>query len=236
MATCLVAAGLPPCYWEMALNCCTLLHNTGKVNGQSSWELTFGEEFQGKRIPFGALVNFKPTSSRKLSTKFGPDTVTGVFAGYSTTSGENWRREYLAWPLVGFKDVDLSVDCPMVPRHLREPIFAERFLCLLTKLHFRSSTSVKGSTLRLKTLRTLPLRRRVPRVLRWLRYISKGYVHYSEGTAGNGNINVDDDADDGGYNVKLDKLGVDDTKSGLVGSGKFPHQTFWGYLQRLGSE
>ena len=67
-----------------------------------------------------------------------------------------------------------------------------------------------------------------------LRYIiSKGYVHYSEGTAGNGNIHVDDDD---GYNVKLDKLGVDDTKSGLVGPGKFPHQTFWGYLQRLGSE
>ena len=89
VATCLVAAGLPPCYWEFALRCYTLLHNTEKVNGQSPRELTFGEEFQGKRIPFGALVNFKPTSSRKLSTKFGPDAVTGVFAGYITTSGEN---------------------------------------------------------------------------------------------------------------------------------------------------
>ena len=36
-----------------------------------------------------------------------------------------------------------------------------------------------------------------------LRYISEGHAHYSEGTAGDSNIYVDDD----GYNVKLDKLG-----------------------------
>ena len=86
------------------------------------------EEFEGKRIPFGALINFKSTSSRKLSTKFGPDAVAGVFAGYVTTSGEGWRREYLARPLVDFKDVDLSIDCEMVPRHLREPMVVERIL------------------------------------------------------------------------------------------------------------
>ena len=36
-----------------------------------------------------------------------------------------------------------------------------------------------------------------------LHYVSEGYLHYAEGTAGDGNIYVDDD----GYNVKLDKLG-----------------------------
>ena len=36
-----------------------------------------------------------------------------------------------------------------------------------------------------------------------LHYVSEGYLHYSEGTAGDGNIFVDDD----GCNVKLDKLG-----------------------------
>ena len=151
VATCLVAAGLPPCYWEFALRCYTLLHNTEKVNGQTPWELTFGEEFQGKRIPFGALVNFKPTSSRKLSTKFGPDAVTGVFAGYITTSGENWRREYLAWPLTDFKDADLSIDCEMVPRQLREPIVAERISLVADKITFplkneyeRVNTTLEG--------------------------------------------------------------------------------------------
>ena len=34
VATCLIAAGLPPCYWELALRCHVLLRNTEKVNGQ----------------------------------------------------------------------------------------------------------------------------------------------------------------------------------------------------------
>ena len=37
----------------------------------------------------------------------------------------------------------------------------------------------------------------------WWNRVSEGYAHYSEGTAGDGNIYVDDD----GCNVKLEKLG-----------------------------
>ena len=137
VATCLVAAGLPPCCWELVLNCYTLLHNTEKVNCQSPGELTFGEEFQGKRIPFGALVNFKPTSSRKLSTKFGLDAVTGVSAGYVTTSGENWRREFLAWPLVDFKDSRMWT-CGWIAiwyhGTLGNPLLPRGFHLLLTRL------------------------------------------------------------------------------------------------------
>ena len=71
-------------------------------------------------------MNFKPTSSSKLSTKFGPDAVMGVFAGYVTTSGEGWRRGYLAWPLADFKDVNLSClnpnPTPIMLRHLRASV------------------------------------------------------------------------------------------------------------------
>ena len=176
------------------------------------WELTFGEEFQGKRIPFGALVNFKPTSSRKLSTKFGPDAVTGVFAGYVTKSGEGWRREYLAWPLVDFKDVDLSIDCGMVPRHLREPIMAERVSLVADKITFPLKKEYERVNTTLEGIREVASLRDGPHDLEMvdvdspkpkLRYISERCLHYSEGTAGDGNIYVDDD----GYNVKLDKLG-----------------------------
>ncbi|CAE7448301.1 unnamed protein product, partial [Symbiodinium pilosum] len=63
------------------------------------------EEFEkaanSMEIPFdNSVPNRKQTNAiveRKLSTKFGPDAVTGVFAGYVTTAGESWRREYLAW-------------------------------------------------------------------------------------------------------------------------------------------
>ena len=61
VATCLVAAGLPPCYWEFALQCYTLLHNTEKVNGQSPWELTFGgREFCNRRPDSSLAASGQP--------------------------------------------------------------------------------------------------------------------------------------------------------------------------------
>ena len=157
-------------------------------------------------------MNFKPTSSRKLSTKFGPDAVTGVFAGYITTSGENWRREYLAWPLADFKDADLSIDCEMVPRQLREPIVAERISLVADKITFPLKNEYERVNTTLEGIKDVASNREGPEVLEMvdvdtpkprLHYVSEGYLHYSEGTAGDGNIYVDDD----GYNVKLDKLG-----------------------------
>ena len=173
----------------MALRCYTLLHNTKKVNGQSPWEFTFGEEFEGERFPFGAFINFKPTSSRKLSTKFGPDAVTGAFAGYVTTSGEGWRRECLAWPLVGFKDVDLSIDCEMVPRHPREPIVAERISLVADKITFPLKNEYERVNATLEGVKDIASSREESEGLEMvdvesanpkLRYISKGYAHYSK--------------------------------------------------------
>ena len=157
-------------------------------------------------------MNFKPTSSRKLSTKFGPDAVTGVFAGYITTSGENWRREYLAWPLADFEDADLSIDCEMVPRQLRDPIVAERISLVADKITFPLKNEYERVNTTLEGIKDVASTREGPEVLEMvdvdtpkprLHYVSEGYLHYSEGTAGDGNIYVDDD----GYNVKLDKLG-----------------------------
>ena len=77
------------------------------------------------------------TSNRLHPANLAPSSdKTLLFAGYVTTSGEGWRREYLAWPLVDFKDVDLSIGCEMVPRHLREPILAERISLVADKITF----------------------------------------------------------------------------------------------------
>ena len=110
-------------------------------------------------------MNFKPTSSRKLSTKFGPDAVTGVFAGYITTSGENWRREYLAWPLADFKDADLSIDCEMVPRQLREPIVAERILLVADKITFPLKNEYERVNTTLEGIKDVASNREGPEVL-----------------------------------------------------------------------
>ena len=62
-----------------------------------------------------------------------------------------------------------------------------------------------------------------------LHYVSEGYLHYSEGAAGDGNIYVDDD----GYNVKLDKLGRR-YGSDPMGLERFLLQDRWGSLLKLG--
>ena len=135
-----------------------------------------------------------------------------MFAGYVTTSGENWRREYLAWPLVDFKDANLSIDCEMVPRQLREPIVAERVSLVADKITFPLKNEYERVNTTLEGIKDIASSREGREVLEIvdvdtpkprLHYVSEGYLRYSEGTAGDGNICVDDD----GHNVKLDKLG-----------------------------
>ena len=128
------------------------------------------------------------------------------------TSGENWRREYLAWPLLDLKDVGLSIDCNMVHRQLREPIVAERISLVADKITFPLKNEHERVNTTLEGIKDIVSSREGPEGLEMvdvdshkpkLRYISEGYAHYSEGAAGDGHIYADDD----GYNVKLDKLG-----------------------------
>ena len=54
----------------------------------SPWELTHGEPFYGKLIPFGAKVYFKPSVTKSDSlSNMEPTSITGVFAGYELMSG-----------------------------------------------------------------------------------------------------------------------------------------------------
>ena len=47
--------------------------NVEEVNGSSAWLRLRGEEFKGEKIPFGALVDFKPSEARgERREKFEP--------------------------------------------------------------------------------------------------------------------------------------------------------------------
>ena len=64
--TCLLEAGIPPCFWMYAIRCVSHLLNIEPNDDEvSSWCKLHGEEFKGKMIPFGALVYFKPSGSRE---------------------------------------------------------------------------------------------------------------------------------------------------------------------------
>ena len=100
----------------------------------------------------------------------------------------------------------------MVPRQLKEPIVAERISLVADKITFPLKNECERVNTTLEGIKDIASTREGPEVLEMvdvdapkprLHHVSEGYLHYSEGTAGDGNIYVDDD----GYNVKLDKLG-----------------------------
>ena len=90
VTTCLLAAGLPPCYWSFALTSTCHLLNVEIVDGESAWYNMHGDHFGGKSIPLGAYVHFKPSFTRDDTDKFAPRSVRGVFAGYELESGMRW--------------------------------------------------------------------------------------------------------------------------------------------------
>ena len=56
VSTCLLAAGLPLCYWPFALTSTCHLLNVEIVDGESAWYNTHGDHFGGKSIRLGAYV------------------------------------------------------------------------------------------------------------------------------------------------------------------------------------
>ena len=92
-STCLLEAGLPPCFWRTAILCvCHLLNVEPNDDELSAWCKLHGSEFAGKLIPYGARVNYKPPKTREAGQlhKFGPDSIPGVFCRVS-----HWSRNAL---------------------------------------------------------------------------------------------------------------------------------------------
>ena len=68
--TCLLEAGLPPCFWNHAVECVShLLNIEGGEDEKSPWFKLHGKEFHGGKIPFGAKVFFMPSSQGRVLQK-----------------------------------------------------------------------------------------------------------------------------------------------------------------------
>ena len=74
--TCLLEAGVPPCFWRYAIRCVSHLLNVEPNHQEvSAWcKLR-------SMIPFGALVYFKPSGARNVEQKykFDPMGIPGFF-------------------------------------------------------------------------------------------------------------------------------------------------------------
>ena len=127
--TCMLEAGIPPCFWKFAIRCVTNLLNV-EPNDQevSAWCKLHGEEFNGKMIPFGALVYFKPSGARYVQQKrkFDPMGIPGVFAGYDLAPGLHWSRMYRVWTLADWSKQNIAYDTSAPIPKLKTPHYTER--------------------------------------------------------------------------------------------------------------
>ena len=126
VSTCLLAAGLPPCYWSFALTSTCHLLNVEIVDGESAWYNLHGDHFSGESIPLGAYVHFKQSPTRDDTHKFAPRSMRGVFAGYELESGMRWSGKMLVWELDKFLDADLTMGSRTVPMSLRKPHIVDK--------------------------------------------------------------------------------------------------------------
>ena len=127
--TCLLEAGITPCFWMYAIRCVSHLLNIEPNDDEvSSWCKLHGEEFKGKMIPFGALVYFKPSDARarEQQHKFDPMGIPGVFAGYSLGPGLHWSRKYRVWALCDWTKQNLAYDAEKPIAKLRTPHYTEK--------------------------------------------------------------------------------------------------------------
>ena len=63
---CIVAIRLGLKWWADSVECCCYLRNVEDLlaDGKTPCERRFGEPFDGPVIPFGAMVEYRPISSR----------------------------------------------------------------------------------------------------------------------------------------------------------------------------
>ena len=105
----LIRAGLPPRFWSFVAPGDCFLKNVDTEHGESAWFHTHGKEFEGLRIPVGAKVVYKPSSTKFHTKKWEPPSSIGVFAGYKIRRGYEWKGEFLVWDLDDFVGADLHM-------------------------------------------------------------------------------------------------------------------------------
>lgn len=76
--TCLLEAGLPPCFWNHAVECVSHWLNVKcGEDGKSPWlKLNGKKEFDGEKVPFGAKLSSQGRVLQKH--KFDPKAILGV--------------------------------------------------------------------------------------------------------------------------------------------------------------
>ena len=118
-------AGLPDCFWPLAMQAFCLYENVSiDKEGTSPWSRRNGSHaFEGRLFPFGALVYYRPDTTKRqyaeLSTNSGSMRV-GVFVGYELKPGHTWHKEYrvIDMEIIRWQDIVPTRAMHIIPRVL----------------------------------------------------------------------------------------------------------------------
>ena len=108
-------------YWKLAARAFCHGRNVSfaAFHGETPWKAKHGEKFQGRLIPFGSKVAFRPPVPK--GAKFAPRNEHGIFAGYYLQPGGRWKGEYLVISfeqlikVTGRIEVKRVRECALVP-------------------------------------------------------------------------------------------------------------------------
>ena len=95
---------------------------TPQKNGLTAYENRFGNAFKAMRIPFGACVDFKPTTPADIENlpAFGEKTRTGIFIGYKLKSGGIFTGDYIVIDTEQLEQAERISD--VHPRRIKEVV------------------------------------------------------------------------------------------------------------------
>ena len=74
----------------------------------TSYKLRFKEDFRGPVYPFGALVQYKPSSDKDKARvhKFGKQMLDGIFLGYHQIAGGGWSDDLKVVDVEALEEAD----------------------------------------------------------------------------------------------------------------------------------
>ena len=88
----LLQSGLDERWWSDSLECYCYLRNVQDLlaDGKTPYERRFGEPFKGPTIPFGAMVEYHPSSPKDQARihQFGKKVLPAIFLGCELIAGE----------------------------------------------------------------------------------------------------------------------------------------------------
>ena len=116
----LLQSGLDESWWADSMECYTYLRNVTDLlsDGKTPYERRFAEPFKGPIIPFGALIEYHPSSPKDQARihQFGKKVVPGTFLGYELISVWIWKGDILIADLEDLEKLDAS---DIYPRRIK---------------------------------------------------------------------------------------------------------------------